>query len=365
MIDEPRPRKTKKNPPSTMYKLGSKIKDRATGRKELVWAGITGLGSFVPVKKLTNDDLAKKVDTTDEWIVARTGIKERRIAAKGVNPSDLAVKAARKALKSAGREATDVDLIIVTSASPDQPWPSTACLVQAKLGAVNASAFDLQAACAGFVYAMTVGSQFIETRRAKCVLVIGAETMSRLVDWTDRTTCVLFGDAAGAVVLERVEFGYGFMASCTGADGTGASLLEVPAGGSAMPASAETVANNMHYIKMNGNEVYKFAARVSIDAATKALKQAGLHREDIDYFIPHQANARITEAAAKRLKIPVEKVVSNIEKYGNTSTASIPLALDELWQSGRLKYGNILLMVGFGAGLTWGANVIRWTKKEA
>jgi len=364
MIDSPRPRKTKKKPPSPMHMLGSKIKDRATGRKELVWAGITGLGSYVPPKTVTNKDLAATIDTTDEWIFGRTGISERHIAAKGVNPSDLAVKAARKALKDAGREAADVDLIIVTSASPDQLWPSTACLVQAKLGAVNASAFDLQAACAGFVYALTVGSQFVETRRAKCVLVIGAETMSRLVDWTDRTTCVLFGDAAGAVVLERVEHGYGFMASFTGADGTGSDLLEVPAGGSAMPASEETVAKRMHYIKMNGNEVYKFAARVSLEAAANVLRQAGLHRTDIDFFIPHQANARITEAAAKRLKLPPEKVVSNIEKYGNTSTASIPLALDELWQSGRLKYGNILLMVGFGGGLTWGANVIRWAKKH-
>jgi len=350
MTDEPRPRKTKKNPPTAMYKLGSKLKDRATGRKELVWAGITGIGSFVPPKVITNKDLETKVDTTDDWIVSRTGISERHVAADGVNTSDLAVRAARKALKSAGRAPEDVDLIIVTSASPDQLWPSTACHVQAKLGAVNASAFDLQAACAGFVYALTVGSQFVETRRAECVLVIGAETISRLVDWTDRGTCVLFGDAAGAVVLERVEFGYGFMASFTGADGTGADLLEVP--------------NDGRFIKMNGNEVYKFAARVSIDAATKALKKAGLHREDIDYFIPHQANIRITEAAAKRLKLPPEKVVSNISKYGNTSTASIPLAMDELWRSGRLKYGNILLTVGFGAGLTWGANVIRWAKKK-
>ncbi len=342
--------KQKKKKPSPMYKLGSKLKDRATGRKELVWAGITGIGSYVPPKVVTNDDLSKTVDTTDEWIVARTGISERHIAADNVLTSDLAVLAAKKALKSAGKQPTDVDMIIVTSASPDQIWPSTACHVQAKLGAVNASAFDLQAACAGFVYALTVGSQFVETRRADCVLVIGAETISRLVDWTDRGTCVLFGDAAGAVVLERVEFGYGFMASFTGADGTGADLLEVPV--------------DDRFIKMNGNEVYKFAARVSLDAATKALKQAGLHREDIDFFVPHQANARITEAAAKRLKLPPEKVVSNIVNYGNTSTASIPLALDELWRSGRLKYGNIVLTVGFGAGLTWGANVIRWAKKS-
>ena len=341
--------KQKKKRPSPMYKLGSKLKDRATGRKELVWAGITGIGSFVPPKVITNADLSKMVDTTDEWIVARTGISERHVAADNVTTSDLAVKAAKKALKSAGRQPEDIDLIIVTSASPDQLWPSTACHVQAKLGAVNASAFDLQAACAGFVYALTVGSQFVETRRAECVLVIGAETISRLVDWTDRGTCVLFGDAAGAVILERVEFGYGFMASFTGADGTGAQLLEVPA--------------DDKHIKMNGNEIYKFAARVSIDAATKALKQAGLHREDVDFFVPHQANDRITEAAAKRLKLPPEKVVSNIVNYGNTSTASIPLALDELWRSGRLKYGNIVLTVGFGAGLTWGANVIRWTKK--
>jgi 3-oxoacyl-[acyl-carrier-protein] synthase III len=341
--------KQKKKAPSPMYKLGSKLKDRATGRKELVWAGITGIGSYVPLRVITNAELSKMVDTTDEWIVSRTGISERHVAAPNVTTSDLAVKAAKKALKSAGKTAEDIDLIIVTTASPDQLWPSTACHVQAKLGASNASAFDLQAACAGFVYALTVGSQFVETRRAECVLVIGAETITRLVDWTDRGTCVLFGDAAGAVVLERVEFGYGFMASFTGADGTGADLLEVP--------------NDSRFIKMNGNEVYKFAARVSIDAAMKALKQAGLHREDVDFFVPHQANARITEAAATRLKLPPEKVVSNIANYGNTSTASIPLALDELWRSGRLKYGNIVLTVGFGAGLTWGANVIRWTKK--
>ncbi len=364
MTEEDKKRRSKKKPPSTMYKLGSKIKDRATGRKEMVWAGITGIGSFVPARTITNDELTKTIDTTDEWIVARTGISERHVAGKDVATSDLALEAAKKALKSAGRKPEDIDLIIVTTASPDQLWPSTACLVQAKLGAKNASAFDLQAACAGFVYALTVGSQYVETRRAECVLVIGAETISRLVDWTDRGTCVLFGDAAGAVILERVEFGYGFMASVTGADGTGAGLLEVPAGGSAKPASRQTVDDGLHFIKMNGNEVYKFAARVSLDAATKVLKNAGLHREDIDYFVPHQANERITEAAAKRLKLPPEKVVSNIDKYGNTSTASIPLALDELWQSGRLKYGNILLTVGFGAGLTWGANVIRWTKKS-
>lgn len=349
VINDKTPKRSKKKPPGTMSMLGTKLRDRATGRKELVRAGITGIGSYVPPKTITNEELSKKVETTNEWIVSRTGISERHIAADGVMTSDLAVRAARKALKSAGLGPEDIDLIIVATASPDRLWPSTACLTQAKLGAVNASAFDLQAACAGFVYALTVGSQYVETRRAKRVLVIGAETISRLVDWTDRTTCVLFGDAAGAVVLERVEFGYGFLASYTGADGSGADLLEVSA--------------DSRFIKMNGNEVYKFAARVSIDAATKALKKAGLHREDIDFFVPHQANARITEAAAKRLKLPSAKVVSNIDKYGNTSTASIPLALDELWQSGRLKYGNILLTVGFGAGLTWGANVIRWTKK--
>lgn len=330
--------------------------------KDLKPAGVTGIGSYVPRKVLTNEDLEKMVKTSDDWIKSRTGISERHMAAPEKAASDLGVHAARRALESARRTPDDVDAIIVATGSPDQIWPSTACLVQAKLEAGGARAFDVQAACAGFVYALDVASQFIETGRCKVVLVIGAEAITRFVDWTDRSTCVLFGDAAGAVVLEEVDSGYGILGSFSGADGTGAHLLNIPAGGSAQPATNETVAQGAHFIKMSGNEVYKFAMRATVDAANKALKISGIKKEEVDFVIPHQANQRITEAAASRLKIPEEKVISNIEKYGNTSTASIPLALDELWRSGRLKRGNIILTVGFGAGLTWGANVVRWSK---
>jgi 3-oxoacyl-[acyl-carrier-protein] synthase-3 len=304
------------------------------------------------------------VATSDEWIQTRTGIKERHVVTEGTAASDLGVLAVQNALASAGKTAEEVDIIVGTSASPDMVWPATACLIQAKIGAKNASAFDVQSACAGFSYALTVAAQFVETGRADCVLLVGAEAMSRFVDWTDRSTCILFGDAAGAVVLERVEPGYGLLASYYGSDGNGAHLLRIPAGGSARPASIEMVEQNMHFIKMNGNEIYKFATRVTIDAVNKALKLAGLKKDDIDYLIPHQANQRITEAMMNRLKLPEEKMVSNIERYGNTSTASIPLAMDELWRSGKIDKGSVLLTVGFGAGLSWGANVIKWNKSK-
>lgn len=330
----------------------------------MVAAGITGIGSYVPRKVLTNRDLEKMIDTSDEWIRTRTGISERHIVSEGTASSDLGVLAAEKALKSAGRSAEDIDMIVVSTASPDLIWPSTACLIQAKLGASSAGAFDVQAACAGFVFALTVAAQFVESERCKVVLVVGAEAMSRFIDWTDRNTCVLFGDGAGALVLEKVEKGYGLLGSYLGSDGKGSHLLQIPAGGSARPANEETIKENLHYIKMNGNEVFKFATRATIEAATEALKISGIKDEEVDFLIPHQANQRIIEAAASRLHITGDKVVSNINKYGNTSTASIPLAMDELWQAGKIKKGNIILTVGFGGGLTWGANVIRWSKEK-
>lgn len=330
----------------------------------MVAAGIAGIGSYVPPKVLTNRDLEKMVETSDEWIVTRTGISERHIVGKGTASSDLGVLAAEKALKSAGRSAADVDMIVVSTASPDLIWPSTACLIQAKLGASRASSFDVQAACAGFVFALTVGAQFIESKRCKVVLVVGTEAMSRFIDWTDRNTCVLFGDGAGAVVLEEVEKGYGLLGSYLGSDGKGSHLLQIPAGGSARPADEETIGEKLHYIKMNGNEVFKFATRATIEAATEALKISGIKDKEVDFLIPHQANQRIIEAAVSRLHITGDKVISNIDRYGNTSTASIPLAMDELWQAARIKKGNIILTVGFGGGLTWGANVIRWSKEK-
>lgn len=351
---------------------GKKIKDIGTRLtkswrkpdRELAYAGITGIGSYVPRKVLTNHDLEKMINTTDEWIRTRTGIEERHIVTEGTASSDLGVLAAEKALASAGVAAPDIDMIVVATGSPDMIWPSTACLIQAKLGAVRASAFDIQSACAGFTYGLTVAAQFIETGRCERVLFVGADAITRFIDWTDRGTCVLFGDAAGAVVLERVENGYGLLSSYSGADGAGAQLLLIPAGGSARPASIEMVEQNMNFIKMNGNEVYKFATRATIEAANKAVKMSGLTMEDIDFLIPHQANQRITEAMTKRLKIRSDRVVSNIHKYGNTSTASIPLAMDELWRSGKIDKGSTLLTVGFGAGLSWGANVIRWSKEK-
>ncbi len=308
--------------------------------------------------------MEKTIDTTDEWIKKRTGIAERHIVTEGTASSDLGVLAAERALASANISADQIDTIIVASGSPDMIWPATACLVQAKLGASNASAFDIQSACAGFTYGLTVAAQFVETGRCGKVLLIGAEAMSRFVDWEDRSTCILFGDAGGAVVMERVDSGYGLLASYYGADGNGSHLLRIPAGGSARPASIEMVEERMHFVKMNGNEVYKFATRVTVEAARKAIKQSGLKKEDIDFIIPHQANQRITDALVKRLDMPKARVVSNIEKYGNTSTASIPLAMDELWKEGKIKKGSILLTVGFGAGLSWGANVIRWSKDK-
>lgn len=329
---------------------------------ELITVGIVGVGSCIPEKILNNHDLEKMVDTSDDWIRTRTGIIERRIIDDGMFTSDLAAQAGLKALADAGLEPEEVDLIIVATASPDMIFPSTACLTQRKMGIRNCPAFDLLAACAGFSYGLSVATPYVATGGYKTVLLIGAEALSRFVNWSDRNTCVLFGDGAGAVVLQPVEKGYGVLSSHLAADGFGADLLKIPAGGAVMPGDENSVANRLHSIQMNGNEVFKFAVRVLPKAAKQALHKCGLTVADVDYLIPHQANQRIIDTAAQRLKISSQKVVSNISKYGNTSTASIPLALDELWQTGKLKKGDVLLFVGFGGGLTWGANVVKWSR---
>jgi 3-oxoacyl-[acyl-carrier-protein] synthase-3 len=326
------------------------------------FVGILGIGSYVPEKIFTNKDIEKMMDTSDEWIVERTGIRERRIAAEGQATSDLATNAAQRALEDARISADELDLIIVATVTPDMAFPAVACLVQNNIKATKAAAFDITAVCSGFVYGLSIGSQFIKTGVYRKVLVIGAETLSKITDWTDRNTGMIFGDGAGAVVLSETLPEYGILGINLGADGAGGDLLKIPAGGSRQPTSAETVAGRQHYIYMNGNEVYKFAIKVMGESANKALENANLTAADITYLVPHQANIRIIQAAAKRLGLPMEKVIVNVDKYGNTSAASIPLALDEAVKSGRIKNGDVLVLVGFGGGLTWAASVIKWYK---
>jgi 3-oxoacyl-[acyl-carrier-protein] synthase III len=321
---------------------------------------ITGLGCYVPERVLANEELSKLVDTNDEWIQTRTGIKERRIAAPEEATSDLCLPAARAALADAAVAGAEVDLIIVATITPDMLFPATATILADHLGAVNAAAYDLSAGCTGFVYALTQGYGAIAAGLARRVLVIGADTLSRVVDWEDRSTCILFGDGAGAVVLEQVEQG-GFHAFELGADGAGGMELFVPAGGSRRPVSAETVAAREHYLKMNGREVYKFATRVLPSSAKAVLEASGKSIWDIDLYVPHQANLRIIEHAARKLGIEEERVFVNVDRYGNTSSASIPLALCEARSEGRLTNGKLVLMTGMGAGLTWGSSVITWT----
>lgn len=329
-------------------------------------AGIIGMGIHVPEKVLTNEELQQMVDTSDEWIRTRTGIRERRIAAPDEATSDLALRAAANALEDAGVKPGEVDLIIVATNTPDMLFPATACLVQDKLGAGNAGAFDLLAGCTGFIYALSVGAQFIAAGTCRYVLVVGAETLSRILNWRDRNTCVLFGDGAGAVVLGPVPADRGILSTRLGADGAGGPLLCLPAGGSRMATSRETVEQELHFVRMHGREVFKFAVKAMGEGSLEALKAAGLGKEDIDFLIPHQANIRIIESAAKRLELPLEKVHINVDRYGNTSTASVPLALYEAVRDGKVKDGDNLVLVGFGAGLTWAAAVMRWFgRKEA
>jgi 3-oxoacyl-[acyl-carrier-protein] synthase III len=321
--------------------------------------GIIGVGEYLPKKILTNADLEKMVDTSDEWITTRTGIKERRIAAKHEATSDLAFKAAEEALKDAGIKPLDLELIIVATITPDMQFPSTAAFVQAKLGAKNAAAFDISAACAGFVYGLVTAQQFIARGCYKYILVIGSEVLSTVTDWEDRNTCVLFGDGAGAAVLGEVKTG-GFLSTYLGCDGTYTDILNLPAGGSRNPATQKTLDSRMHYMKMCGNELFKLAVKIMSDAAEKALEKANLSCDDITCLIPHQANIRIILAVAKRLGLPEDKIYLNIEKYGNISSASTATALCEAVREGRVQKGDIVLLDAFGAGLVWGACVIKW-----
>ncbi|GAB6152319.1 ketoacyl-ACP synthase III [Desulfosporosinus burensis] len=324
--------------------------------------GIVGLGSYVPENVVTNLDLEQFVDTNDEWIVSRTGIKQRHIAPKDMPVSELCYQAGLKALEDAQIAPEEVELIIVATITPDYAFPATACLVADRLGAKNAAAFDLEAGCTGFIYAVATGSQFIASGLYKTVLVIGGETLSKILNWQDRSTCVLFGDGGGAAVLQQVEEGFGFLSFELGSDGSGGALLSQPAGGSKCPASLETVEKNLHTLQMEGKEVYKFAVRIMGDVSVKVLQKASLTKDDIDLLVPHQANMRIVDAAVKRLGISKDKVVINLDKYGNMSAASIPIALDEAFQAGLISEGDIIVMVGFGTGLTWGACVLKWTK---
>jgi 3-oxoacyl-[acyl-carrier-protein] synthase-3 len=324
------------------------------------YAQIVGWGMYVPSEILTNDDLASMVDTSDDWIRARTGIVERRIAPSNETTATMAIMAARAALRVANANPARLDLIIVATATPDYPFPATACLVQEALGATRAGAFDLSAGCTGFVYGLAVGSQMIISGAYDQVLVIGAETLSRIINWTDRNTCVLFGDGAGAVLLQASDVPGGVLSAVLGADGSGGDLLMLPAGGSRHPASAETVAQGLHYVQMNGPEIFRFATRVTARAAMQALAEANINLEDISLFISHQANDRIIQSAAKSLKLPPEKVFVNLDHYGNTSAASVPIALCEAIEQDRVKRDDHLVMVSFGAGLTWAAVVVRW-----
>lgn len=324
-------------------------------------ADIVGLGIVLPDKVLTNADLEKIVDTNDEWIVTRTGIRERRIIGDDMQVSDLAAGAGLAAVADAGIDKNAIDLVLVATGSPEMTWPSTACLTQAKMGLGRCAAFDVQAACTGFVYGLAVADSLIASGMFKTILLIGAEANSRLLDWSDRGTCILFGDGAGAVVLREARPGFGVLANYLDADGRGADLLKISAGGSGEPCCPEALAAKRDKIKMSGNEVFRFAVKTLPKCIEAVLEKADLEIEDIDYFIPHQANYRIIDAAIERLGLPKERTIGNIAKYGNTSTASIPLVLDEVYRNKSLRKGDIIVTAAFGAGLTWGANVIKWS----
>ena len=321
---------------------------------------ITGVGSYVPAKVLTNQDLEKMVETTDEWITSRTGIKERRLAATDEYTSDLATKAAQRAMKMAGVTADQLDLIIIATITPDMPFPSTACLVQQKLGARRAAAFDLEAACSGFIYGLEIGQQFIMSRTYDTVLVIGAEKLSTVVDWQDRNTCVLFGDGAGAVIMQNRPSSHGLLTAVMGADGNKSELLAMPGGGSRCPASLQSVQNRLHYLRMDGKETFKNAVQAMMTAAQEVLRRCELTIGQIKCVIPHQANRRIIDAVGDRLGATADQVFVNLDRYGNTSAASVAIALDEAVSSGKVARGDVILLVVFGAGLTWGAAVIEW-----
>jgi 3-oxoacyl-[acyl-carrier-protein] synthase-3 len=322
--------------------------------------GILGVGHFVPEEIVTNHDLAKFVDTTDEWIVGRTGIRARRRARPDQATSDLAIEAARQALAAANTRAEELDLIIVATMTPDCPMPATASIVQHRLGASKAGGFDLNIACSGFVYALVTGAQFVTSGTYQRVLVIGADCMTRLMNWKDRSTCVLFGDGAGAVVLGPVQPGCGILGVHTGVNGAGGPSLTVKAGGSRLPSWSEGINPGEFFLQMEGPEVFRFAVSVMGEAAIKALDNAGLEPEEVALFIPHQANARIIEASRKRLGLPHQRVFSNVEHYGNTSCGSVPIALSEALEQNRIKDGDLVVLVGFGGGLSWASVALRW-----
>ena len=321
---------------------------------------ITGVGSYVPEKILTNADLEKLVDTSDDWITTRTGIKERHMAAKDEFTSDMAAKAAQRAMKMAGVTASQIDLIIVATITPDMPFPATACFVQQKIGAKRAAAFDLEAACSGFIYGLEIGQQFIMSRTHDTVLVIGAEKLSAITDWKDRNTCVLFGDGAGAAVLQNRENSHGLLTALMGADGGKANLLFMPAGGSRCPASRDSVDARQHFLHMSGKETFKNAVQAMCSAAQEVLRRCEVDITRIKCVIPHQANRRIIDAVGERLGATPEQMFINVNRYGNTSAASVAIALAEAVASGKIQRGDLILLVVFGAGLTWGAAVIEW-----
>ncbi len=321
---------------------------------------ITGVGSYVPKRVLTNADLEKIVDTTDDWITSRTGIRERRTAAEDEYTSTMGIAAARIALERAGVDAADLDLIIVATITPDMPFPATACIVQQELGAAKAAAFDLEAACTGFLYALEIGRQFIDNGTYQNVLIIGAEKLSSIIDWKDRNTCVLFGDGAGAAVLQHRADSRGVLATRLGSDGGKANILAMPGGGCRQPATINSVNERIHFLKMEGKEVFKNAVNAMTGAAKEVLERSGAGMEDIKCVIPHQANQRIISAVGERLGARNDQVFVNLHKYGNTSAASVAVALDEAVSTGRIERGDLILIIAFGAGLTWGATVLEW-----
>jgi 3-oxoacyl-[acyl-carrier-protein] synthase-3 len=321
---------------------------------------IIGTGSYLPERVLRNADLERMVDTTDAWITSRTGIKERRIAAEGEHTSDLAAKAALAAIENAEISVAEIDLILVATITPDMFFPSTACFVQSKIGAKNAACFDISAACSGFLYAVEIAQQFITSHTYNTILVIGADKLSSIVDWKDRNTCVLFGDGAGAAVLRHRGGGHGVIATHMGSNGDLADILYIPGGGCRFPINAENVDQRLNAIKMNGKETYKQAVTAMLTAAHSVLAQSGLKAEDLACIIPHQANLRIIEAIADRMKVPIDRFVVNLDKFGNTSAAAVAIALDEASRTGRMKVGDYVLLVVFGGGLTWASSVIQW-----
>ena len=321
---------------------------------------IIGTGSYVPERIMTNAELEKLVETSDEWITSRTGIKERRIAAEGEFTSDMAAKAAQNALENAGITAEEVDLILVATVTPDMFFPSTACFVQTKIGATHAACFDVSAACSGFLYAIEIAQQFITSHTYDTILVIGAEKLSSIVDWTDRNTCVLFGDGAGAAVLRHRSPGHGVISTFMGSDGGLSDILYIPGGGSRFPLTKENADQRLNCIKMSGKETYKHAVTSMLDAAHKVLAEANLDPKDLACVIPHQANLRIIEAIAHRMELPLDRFMVNLDRYGNTSAAAVAIALDEANRTGRMKVGDYVLLVVFGGGLTWASSVIQW-----